>query len=99
MKDIGSATRTDNPDRDVVDRIVQRMQWCADTARLFGWGTETYELVQRALVARGMSEEDATAKLRHRSGETSRVKQLEQRIERMKVLLDKHAPDWRDEEG
>lgn len=101
MKDIGSTRRTDDPVRDVFEQLVRRCQWDPDIAYLCGWGSETRELLQRAVQhTRGCTAEAAAEVLELREEERPcRITEAKDRIARLEVLLDKHHPTWRAEGG
>jgi len=97
VKDIGTTPQTDSPDRDVVNRLVARRQQDADLAYVIGVGTETYDLLHRALVARGLDAATATARLRCQDTRTARLVEYRERVEQLEAYLDAHCPNWRDD--
>lgn len=99
MKDIGTTPQTADPARDVVTRLVQRIQWDADLAYLISPGTETYDLLLRAVQhVHGLDEAMARAALRCRERERSRLVTLRERVRQLEVLLDDRCDGWRDAE-
>jgi hypothetical protein len=97
MKDIGSTRPTDDPTRDAIVAVVRRVQYDPDLAYLLGRGTETYELLHRALRAWGLSTTEATEALRYRDTRTVRMVEYRDRVDRLEAYLDAHCPNWRDE--
>ncbi len=99
MKDIGTQPQTDDPVRDVVERLARRRQNDAEIAYLISPGTETYELLVRALMSmHGADQPKVESALRCSDPRPTRWAELQARVDRLEALLDEHHPDWRDEE-
>lgn len=97
MKDIGTTATTLDPVRDAFTRVVRRIQWDADLAYLISPGTETYDLLLRAVQhVHGFDEERARDVLRCRERVRSRLVTLRERVEHLEALLDERCDGWRD---
>lgn len=100
MKDIGTTLRLADPARDLVVRLVRRVQNDADLAYLIDPFTETGELLLRAAQhCLGLDKEKARAALEPRHDRLPRVVVLQDRVNALEALLDERCPGWRDTDG
>lgn len=91
MSDFADAPKTGDFWRDAAAQIIRRIQHDPDLAYLIGPGTESHErLVQAMHSMNWCTVEEARARLRYTGDREPRVLELEERVQRLRAVIDQY---------